>query len=68
MDVGPPVPRPRRYYYTTYEIQLPYIFPSVRVQPELLVAEALSARKEGKPEITCKFCERIRGWQGVISF
>ena len=68
MDVAPPVPRPRRYQYATYETQLPCIFPSVRVQPELLVTEASSVRKEGKPEITCKFCERVRGWQGVAGF
>ena len=68
MDAVPPVPRPRRWRYATYETQLPCIFPAIRVQPDRLVAEASSARKEGKPEITCKFCERIRGWQSVIGF
>lgn len=62
------MPRPRRWRYDTFETQFPCIFPSVRIEPNLLSGQALPTRKEGKPEITCKFCERIRGWQGVIGF
>lgn len=66
LEAAPPVPRPRRFRYATYETQLPCVFPAIRVQSYFLIGQATSARKEGKPELTCTFCERIQGWQGVI--
>ena len=68
LDAIPPEPRRRRAKYPTLETTLPCIFPAVQIQPDMLAAEGPSARKEGKPELICKFCERVKGWQSIVGF
>jgi len=55
-----PTPRPRRHVNPTLESQLPSLFSAITTDADELVPEALPIRKEGRPELVCKFCTSYR--------
>ena len=63
-----PIPRPRRYEYPTFESQLPCSFPAVKIDADDLADEVLPAKKEGRPDLLCAFCPRIKGYASITGF
>jgi hypothetical protein len=64
-------PRPRWHTYPTFEFQLPLKFCegvkcAVAVDSMSLVNET-PVRKEGKPDLICRFCTHIKSFQSLIA-
>jgi hypothetical protein len=64
-------PTPRWHPYPTFEFGLPLSFcqpdSSMTLRPEHLVAHPESVSLEGKPDLTCAFCPRIKSFKSVIA-
>lgn len=66
---APPIRRPRRYLYPTFESQhsSPY-FPAITVDSKDLVQEAQSTKKEGRPDLICGFCPCIKTYASITAY
>ena len=63
----PPVPRPRRYIYPTFETSLPsHAFPALHVDAAELVPDGAHGLKPGKPDLCCKFCVEIKAYGSIV--
>ena len=68
IPAAPPIPRPRRFLYPTLESQLPSSFPAVTVDPNDLVQEAQSAKKEGRPDLLYAFCPFVKAYASITAY
>jgi hypothetical protein len=64
-----PPQRPRWHRYSTLEYQLPLTFcqddSAVSLSPSEMVKEVVHT--EGKPELRCRFCSRIKAFKSIIA-
>ena len=63
-----PIPRPRRYLYSTMESQLPCSFPAVSIGPDDLIDDVPPAKKEGRPDLVCAFCSHIKTYASIAGY
>ncbi|KAL8927765.1 MAG: hypothetical protein Q9208_002181 [Pyrenodesmia sp. 3 TL-2023] len=61
-----PTPRPRRYPFPTFESTLPCNFPAIGADPAALVPEMEDDSLRGRPNLTCAFCSRLRGYGSIV--
>lgn len=67
LEPAPTPDRPSVYRFPTFETELPCSFHAVAVRPEDLTSEVPPAAA-GKPDLSCKFCQRARFYQSIVAF
>jgi hypothetical protein len=66
-----PPPRPRWHPFPTFEYKLPLTFrqvdPAVALLVEEMASEVKPGNHQGKPELKCRFCSRIKAFKSIIA-
>ena len=65
---SPPISRPRRYQYPTFESQLPCRrFSAVTVDPTSLVTGESASQDSKKPSLACPYCKKATFLASIVA-
>lgn len=67
LEQPPPARRPRYFQFPTLETQLPTRFSAVKAELSDLVSQVRDRKREGKPDLVCKYCPALKSFGGVIA-